>query len=82
MTARRKPARRDDQVAGTGPDAVGDRDRRRGLDDAEADQVVADAAGQFAAQRVVGGHQQGAGAARGSQVTTVIEDAGRLLGRL
>ena len=55
----------DDQVAAAGRGAVGDGDRGAGLDDAEADQVVADAAGQLAAQRVVGGHQQRVGAAGG-----------------
>jgi len=46
----------DDQVPGTGLGSVGDADRGPGLDDAEADEVVADAAGQFPAQRMVGGH--------------------------
>ena len=55
----------DDQVAGAGLGAVGDGDRGAGLDDAEGDEVVADAAVQLAAQRVVGGHQQGVGAAGG-----------------
>ncbi len=32
--------------------------RGAGLDDAEADQVLADAAGQFPAQGAVGAHQQ------------------------
>ena len=36
-----------------------------GCDDAQGDEVLADAAGQLAAQRVVGGHQQGVGAVRG-----------------
>ncbi len=35
------------------------------LDDAEADEVVADAAGQFAARCVADGHQQGIGAVEG-----------------
>ena len=52
----------DDQVAGAGGGAVGDGHGGAVLDDAEADQVVADAAGQFPAQRVVGGHQQDIGA--------------------
>ena len=55
----------DDQVTGAGFRAVGDADRGAVLDDAETDQVVADAAGQFAAQRVVRGHQQRVGAVRG-----------------
>ena len=55
----------DDQVTGTGPGAVGDGDRGAGLDDAQGDQVVADAAVELATQRVVGGHQQGVGAADG-----------------
>ena len=55
----------DDQVAGAGLGAVGDGDCGAGLDDAEGDEVVADAAAQFAAQRVVGGHQQRVGAVRG-----------------
>ena len=54
-----------DQVAGAGTGAVRDADRRATSDDAEADQFVTDAAGQFAAQRVVGGHQQRVGAACG-----------------
>ena len=56
-----------DQVARTGLGAVGDTDRRLGCDDAEADQVVADAAGQFPAQRVLGGHQQRVGAIHGER---------------
>ena len=55
----------DDQVPDAGPGAVGDRDRGPGLDDAQGDEVVADAAVQLAAQRVIGGHQQRVGAARG-----------------
>ena len=43
------------------------RDRGAGLDDAQLDEVVADAAGQLAAQRVVGGHQQDVGAVRGQR---------------
>jgi hypothetical protein len=54
----------DDQVTGAGPDAVGDGDRGPAGDDAKGDQVVADAAVQLAAQRVIGGHQQGVGATR------------------
>ena len=57
----------DDQVPGAGRGAVGDAHRRPGLDDAQADQVVADAAGQFPAQRVVGGHQQHVGAVQGQR---------------
>ena len=57
----------DDQVPRAGRGAVGDGDRGAGLDDAEADQVVADPAGQFAAQRVVGGHQQGVRAVQGQR---------------
>ena len=57
----------DDQVAGAGPGAVGDGDRGAGLDDAQGDEVVADAAVQLAAQRVVRGHQQGVGAAGGQR---------------
>ena len=55
----------DDQVAGAGPGAVRDGDRRSGLDGAEGDEVLADAAVQLAAQRVVRGHQQRVGAAGG-----------------
>ena len=47
--------------------AVGDAHGGSGLDDAEADQVIADAAGQFPAQRVVGGHQQRVGAVHGER---------------
>jgi hypothetical protein len=54
-----------EQVARTGPGAVGDADRGPGCDDAQADQVVADAAAQFPAQRVIGGHQQHIGAIGG-----------------
>ena len=54
-----------DQVAGAGLGAVGDADRGPGLDDAQGDEVVADAAGQLAAQRVLGGHEQGVGAVGG-----------------
>jgi hypothetical protein len=49
----------DDQVPRAGRGAVGDGYRGAGLDQAEAHQVVADPAGQLAAQGVVGGHQQG-----------------------
>ena len=49
----------DDQVSGTGLGAFGDRYRRSGLDEAEGDEVVADAAVEFAAQRVAGGHEEG-----------------------
>ena len=48
-----------------GVGAVADRDGGPVLDDAEVDQVVADPAVQLAAQRVIGGHQQDVGAARG-----------------
>ena len=37
------------------------------MDDAEADQVIADAAGQLPAQRVIGGHQQHIGAVQGER---------------
>ena len=37
------------------------------LDDAQADELVADPAGQLPAQRVVGGHQQGVGAGGGQR---------------
>ena len=57
----------DDQVAGAGGGTVGDGHGGAVLDDAEADQVVADAAGQFPAQRVVGGHQQHIGAVQGER---------------
>ena len=57
----------DDQVPGAGPGAVGDRDRGPVLDDAQGDEVVADAAVQLAAQRVVRGHQQRVGAAGGQR---------------
>ena len=57
----------DDQVARAGLGAAGDADRGLGCDDAEADQVVADAAGQFPAQRVLGGHQQRVGAIGGER---------------
>ena len=56
-----------DQVAGAGGGAVGDAHGRARLDDAEADQVIADAAGQFPAQCVVGGHQQRVGAVHGER---------------
>jgi hypothetical protein len=55
----------DDQVAGAGLGAVGDGDRGPGRDDAQLHEVIADAAGQFAAQRMVGGHQQDVGAVGG-----------------
>ena len=54
----------DDQVTAAGLGAIRDGDRGgAGRDDAQGDEVVADAAVEFAAQRVVGGHQQGVGAA-------------------
>ena len=54
-----------DQVAGAGRGAIGDADRRSGLDDAQGDEVIADAAGQLAAQRMLGRHEQGVGAVGG-----------------
>jgi hypothetical protein len=45
----------DDQVAGAGLGTVGDADRGPGRDDAQLREVLADAAGQFAAQRGRGG---------------------------
>ena len=69
----------DDQVAGAGGDAVGNADRGAVLDDAEADQVVADAAGQFPAQRVVGGHQQDIGALDGERQVGGCGGIGHLL---
>ena len=53
----------DDEVAGAGLGAVGDGYRRSGLDEAEGDEVVADAPVKFAAQSVVGGHEERVGAA-------------------
>ena len=50
----------DDQVPGAR--AVGDTHRVRRRDGAEADQVIADAAGQLPAQRMIGRHQQHVGA--------------------
>jgi hypothetical protein len=55
----------DDEVAGAGLGAVGDGYRRSGLDEAEGDEVVADAPVKFAAQSVVGGHEERVGAAGG-----------------
>jgi hypothetical protein len=57
----------DDQVPGAGLGAVGDPDRGPGRDDAEADQVLADTAGQFPAERVIGGDQQYIGAVQGQR---------------
>ncbi len=57
----------DDQVAGAGFGAVGDGDRGAVLDDAEGNEFIADAAVELAAQRVVGGHQQGVGAVGGQR---------------
>ena len=54
-----------DQVALAGLGAVGDGDGRARADQAQADQVVADAAGQLAAQAVIGRHQQDVGALKG-----------------
>jgi hypothetical protein len=58
-------ARAEDQVAGAGLSAVGDADRGPGRDNAQPNEVVADAAGQLAAQRMVGSHQQDVSAVRG-----------------
>ena len=55
----------DDQVTGTGPGAVGDRDCGPVGDDAQGDEVLADAAVQLAAQRVIRRHQQRVGAPGG-----------------
>ena len=41
------------------------RHRGSGLDDAQGDEVIADAAGQLAAQRMLGRHEQGVGAVGG-----------------
>ena len=57
----------DDQVPGTGCGAVGNAHCGAGGDDAEADQVLTDPAGQLAAQRMVGGHQQRVGAVQGER---------------
>ena len=57
----------DDQVARAGRGAVGDGYRGAGPDQTEAHQVVADPAGQLAAQGVVGGHQQGVRAVQGQR---------------
>ena len=56
-----------DQVPGAGGGAVGDAHRGPGLDYAEADQVLADAAGQLPAQRMVRGHQQRVRALQGER---------------
>ena len=53
----------DDQVPGAGLRAIGDGHRKAWLDDAKLNEIVADAAVQLAAQRVIRGHQQGIGAA-------------------
>jgi hypothetical protein len=45
------------EVPRAGPGAAGDAGRGPGRDDAQGDEVVADAAAQFPAQRVIGGHQ-------------------------
>ena len=57
----------DDQVPGAGHRAVSDAYRGPGRDDAQADQVLADPAGQFPAQRVVGRHQQHVGTVQGQR---------------
>ena len=57
----------DDQVTSASPGAVGDGHREPVLDDAEGDEVLADAAVQFAAQRMVRGHQQRVGAVQGER---------------
>ena len=54
-----------DQVAASRWRAVGDGHRLGAVDEAEAEQVLADAAGQFPAQGVVGRDQQRVGAVRG-----------------
>jgi hypothetical protein len=54
-----------DQVAAAGLSAVSDPHDGPGLDDAQGDEVLADTAGQLAAQRMLGGHQQGVGAVGG-----------------
>jgi hypothetical protein len=56
-----------DQVPRAGPGAVGDAHCGPSVDDAEADQVIADAAGQLPAQRVIGRHQQHIGAVQGER---------------
>lgn len=50
-----------------GDHPVLDADRGAICDDAQADEVVADAAAQFPAQRVLGGHQQRVGAIGGQR---------------
>jgi hypothetical protein len=57
----------DNQVPRAGRGAVGDGYRRAGPDHAKAHQVVADPAGQLAAQGVVGDHQQGVRAVQGQR---------------
>jgi hypothetical protein len=55
----------DDQITGAGPGAVGDGHREAAGDDAQGDEVLADAAVQLAAQRMVSCHQQRAGTVSG-----------------
>ena len=71
----------DDQVAGAGGGAVGDRHRGADGDDAEGDEVLADAAVQLAAQRVVGRHQQRIGAVQGQREVGGCGGVCHLLGR-
>ena len=71
----------DDQVPGAGPGAVGDLHRGPAGDDAEGDEVLADAAVQFAAQRVVRGHQQRVGAVQGQREVGGRGGVHHLLGR-
>ena len=54
-----------DQVAASRWRAVGDGHRLGAVDEAEAEQVLPDAAGQFPAQGVVGRDEQRVGAVRG-----------------
>jgi hypothetical protein len=67
-------ASRHDQIPGPGFVAVRDGDRHRAGDEPEADEVVADAAGQLPALAVAGGHEEHVGAAGGQG--DVVGDSG------
>jgi hypothetical protein len=68
----------DDQVAGTGLGAIGDADGGSVADDAEGDEVVADAAVQLVPQGVAGGHEYRGVAQqeRGARATIAVDISG------
>ena len=69
-----------DQIPRTGHCTVGDAHRGPGGHGAQADQVIADAAGQLPAQRMIGSHQQRVRTVQGEREVVSRGDVDHLLG--